>query len=138
MNIELVVKQQIKKLDDAIDEAKRVIDLCEKERNEILSQQKKTESFLRECGNLGIKRVSIRNRDDKIKESYSFPFGVMHSVFAEGEHKGWPAIWRAVEKLGVGGGSGNRDQHQLKGDELIDGIYQIKNGKWSKLKTKGE
>lgn len=48
-----------------------------------------------------------------------------------GRHNGWPAIWRAVEIVGLPGSCGNSHQYQIN-DALTTGLYKNKNGIWFK------
>lgn len=99
---------------------------------------KQTQLFLKECSKAGICKVCIQASDDSVPSSKGFPFGTNGSVFAMGDTKnGWPAIWGVCGRTGYSGSCGNADQHSLnkKGqDELIDGAYICKQGKWIKVK----
>jgi hypothetical protein len=93
-----------------------------------------TQRFLGHCEANDIKLVSICTATDKVPESKTFPFGVRGNVFAKGRGKdGWPKIWRACEDAGVGVGAGNTDQHQVDASRLVDGVYELKRGKWSRV-----
>ena len=96
-----------------------------------------TRKFLTQCSKHNIKLVSIGVRTDLIEKSKTYPFGCSGSVFAEGRTKdGWPVIWSVVSELGIGGGCGNSDQHQITQDAqsiLIDGVYEFKDKKWHKI-----
>jgi len=90
----------------------------------------KTEEFLNSCTEHGIKVVSIGTETDLIKSSKKFPFNHSGSIFADEEFNGWPAIWRVGEKTGVGDGCGNSGQHQSNNENLIEGVYALRDGKW--------
>lgn len=96
-----------------------------------------TDKFLKLCKKYKIKEVCIMAKNEIIKESMAFPFGVDDSVFANGVDKdGFPQIWNVVEDMNISGGCGNYNQHSI--DEvgrakLINGTYQFKDGKWNKL-----
>jgi hypothetical protein len=45
----------------------------------------------------------------------------------------WPAIWDIVDKLGIKNGAGNSDQHQVKLNILIKGVYIFDNRYWKQI-----
>jgi hypothetical protein len=98
-----------------------------------------TEKFLDACREEGLKKIAIGVSHDSIPESVSFPFGPDNSVFSNRKNSklsGSPAIWEVVRKLGISGGCGNGDQHQLTIEgkaRLIDGVYHLKDGSWKKV-----
>lgn len=95
-----------------------------------------TSKFLDCCERYNISLVSIGVRTDKIKNCANHPFSCDGSVFAEGKYNGWPAIWYVVGEMGISGGAGNTDQHQISRKaktDLIDGVYSLKNGVWEKV-----
>lgn len=99
--------------------------------------EKQTATFLKKCSEFGIEKVSIGKHPGE-----SWPFGGAGNVFTfsdertpktKGHSAGWPAIWGVVEELGISTGCGNTDQHNVgKGENLMEGIYQMKNGKWTR------
>lgn len=122
------IKQEIKNLEEKAD--KLAIAYAEAEDF--------TNKFLSRCSAHKIKLVSIGVETDLIEASSTYPWGCSGSVFAEGRTKdGWPAIWSVVSELGISGGAGNSDQHQINRDaqsRLIDGVYEFKDKKWHKIK----
>ena len=92
-----------------------------------------TERFLTECAKAGIRKVAIG------KAPPSWPFEGSGSVFTFGnarDKSDWPAIWGVVNRLKIGGGCGNTDQHQISAEgqrSLIDGTYKLKDGVWSRV-----
>lgn len=96
-----------------------------------------TDKFLKCCSKHKIKAVCINTSNEIVKESTTFAFGCYNSVFASGNTtNGTPAIWAVCEELGISGGCGNHDQHQLNRTamaKLVDGAYQYKDGKWNKI-----
>ena len=100
-----------------------------------------TVKFLEDCATSGLTKVSIRRSHKSIPESQSFPFGPGSSVFGIGpiskggscDKHGWPAIWGCVERSGFGAGCGGKNQYQIKGDSLIDGVYHLKKGCWKRV-----
>lgn len=94
--------------------------------NQLKTAKKETFTFLKKCEAVGIKCVSIGKRTKRIKSSESWPFSADDSVFAEGRGKdGWPLIWKVAS-----GGCGNHDQHSNDNSKLIDGVYELRAGKW--------
>lgn len=89
-----------------------------------------TQEFLNKCGKAGIKGVSVGVRSDKIEATKHYPFGCHSSVFQSPSgvrgKDGWVAIWGVVKEMGISGGCGNPDQHQVSGDNLIQGVYELK------------
>lgn len=104
-------------------------------KDEYLSCKKFTASFLSECGKSGISKVAIQRAHKSIPKSASFVFGVNNSVFTNDQHdeNGWPAIWGVVERIGIGMGCGNSNQHQIDARRLVDGVYHLKDGAWNKI-----
>jgi hypothetical protein len=121
-SMENEIKQAVVKLADMKKELKECVNF--------------TGKFLKTCEELGIDKVAICVSHPSVKTSVGFTFGPANSVFASGEHDGWPAIWHATEKAGVSGGCGNHNQHSLNNvgmAKLIDGCYHLSNGKWKKV-----
>lgn len=93
-----------------------------------------TEKFLETCRKEGLKKIAIGVSHKSLPQSVSFPFGPDGSVFSDSKTSKFdrPAIWEVVGQLGISGGCGNGDQHQLTREgqaQLIDGAYHLKNGK---------
>jgi len=134
MNLKQTCDYKIDDLQTAIDsasskiqEAKNAISLIEKARD-------KTEEFLKACAEVGITKLSVGTMHKSIPSTKNWPFGHSGSVFAfqpKGASKGWPPIWGVCEKFGYSG-CGNSDQYQ-GGEDLIDGVYHLRGGKWSKV-----
>jgi hypothetical protein len=107
-------------------------------KQELVEARKFTQIFLNECGKQGIKRVSIGVVSDKVPatKGWNYPEG---SVFQfpsgkKGNKVGsWVAIWDVVEKLGISGGCGNGDQHQVANDNLVEGVFELKGKMWRKI-----
>lgn len=97
-----------------------------------------TEKFLKECAKKGITRIAIQEYDNDLKSCKNWPFEYDNNVFTnEAKTSEWPAIWGVLKKFGIDGGCGNSMQHNLneKGQALlVDGVYQLKAGKWLKVK----
>jgi hypothetical protein len=108
---------------------------------EFAKAKKFTGEFLDSCAASGITKVAIGVSHKSIKSSTVHPFGAGGSVFAFQPKKvrdktTWPPTWRVVERMGISGGCGNSDQHQLSADgrdSLIDGVYHLKSGAWMKI-----
>jgi len=96
-----------------------------------------TQKFLNKCGKAGYTRISIGKRSNKVSSSKGWTFGTSSSVFGfpSGikDKTGWCAIWGIVEELGISGGCGNADQHQVSEDNLIEGVFQLKGKKWMRI-----
>lgn len=105
----------------------------------------KTSDFLGKCAAVGYDRVSIGKKHKSIPYTESWPFEFNGSVFAfasgreyktQPQQDRWPAIWGIVGDCGYGGGAGNSHQYQLNSaarNELIDGVYHLRKGKWIKV-----
>ena len=121
------------------DELKKQIECLEAKANSLAEAYAEAEDFtlrfLKCCSKHNIKLVSIGKRTDLIESAKGFPFGCGNSVFADGRDRdGWPTIWGVVEEMGISGGVGNTGQHQVNCDaKLIDGVYEFKDKKWSKI-----
>lgn len=95
-----------------------------------------TGEFLDECAKTGMTKVGIQKTHKSIPTSVTFPFGSCGNIFGAGRDKtGWPAIWGVVERCGISRGCGNTDQHQANCENLIDGVYHLRKGKWFRLKN---
>ena len=93
-----------------------------------------TMTFLEACQKNGISIVSIQTKTDLIPETKTFPFGVRGSVFSDDVSVGgWPAIWLAVRDAGLQDGCGNGNQMQTNCSKLVDGVYELKDGKWRRI-----
>ncbi len=129
MDMERTVKQ--------IKERQEALNIFVKETCDKLEEAgKATAKFLDLCLQSDIKLVSVCRKTEKIPQTKTFPFGVYESVFtleSARSANGCPAIWGVVEKAGISGGAGNTAQHQIKGDTLIEGVYQFSRGKWRKV-----
>lgn len=126
--------------DKKFEQVYKEIDDLKKEYNNLYIAYKEarnfTEEFLDCCEKVGIKKVGIRDYDESFK-AYPFTFGQYESVFADEYFNGWPAIWKVCSDLKIGGGAGNGGQCQLNTEactRLIDGIYELKDGNWKKIK----
>lgn len=104
-----------------------------------------THDFLEMCKEYDIQLVSIGKKTEKIPATINWPFGHKGSVFTNEayemvktrenddsvtERKGYPAIWRVVSKAGISGGCGNSHQHQVRDANLIEGVFELKDGVW--------
>lgn len=93
-----------------------------------------TKRLLRACTAVKIKAVTIRCTHKRVPQSLSLPaHAALDSVVAAGNAKvnGWPALWAALEKVGLRGGCGNGNQMQVRSDaDLTDGFYEIIDGAW--------
>ena len=95
-----------------------------------------TAKLLAMCAEKGITKVSIGKKNESVPASVTFPFGCDGSVFTYSPKKnrgnGCPPIWSICASLGVSSGAGNTDQHQIKSDKVLDGVYHLRGGKWFK------
>ena len=103
-------------------------------KKQLADAKKFTSKFLDECVKSGIKKVGI----SKTIPEVDWPFETGNgSVFGIGRDKtGWPAIWGVAERMGISYGGGNTGQHQANTSRLIDGIFELKKGKWIKIEDK--
>ncbi|MFA5990466.1 MAG: hypothetical protein WC803_12795 [Sphingomonas sp.] len=96
-----------------------------------------TQKFLNKCGEAGITGVSVGMKSDKIESTKHYPFECYGSVFQSPSgtrgKDGWVAIWGVVSEMGISGGCGNTDQHQVSNDNLISGVYELKERTWRKV-----
>ena len=91
-----------------------------------------TAKFLDECERSGIKRVGV----GRLPKNKTWTFGPSGSVFTFGgerDKSGCPAIWGVVTRLKISNGAGNSDQHQANLSNLIDGVYELREGNWRKM-----
>lgn len=108
-------------------------------KSELASARAFTERFLDDCASTGINKVAIRKSHKSVPPSVGFTFGPHSSVFQPRnvrDSDGWPAIWGVVKRMGISGGCGNSDQHQIVDEPdrtLIDGVYHLRNGRWKRV-----
>ena len=129
MNFEYKINQAVTEAEKAL---KQALELQEKYND----AKDFTAKFLDECLQRGIKKVSVGKRHKSIPASIDWPFGEQGSVFqmSDVRENGFPAIWGVCNKLGISGGAGNTDQHQIKSDtNIVDGVYHFKSGSWLKV-----
>lgn len=92
--------------------------------------EKQTADFLKRCAKAGYTKISVGKRT---KENNGWPFGTQGSVwgFPE-EHRidDWPAIWKITKDMNISQGAGNGHQHQVGNENLMEGVYELKNGYW--------
>lgn len=94
-----------------------------------------TEKLLSTCGKAGIEKVSIGMRDDSIPSCKGWPFAFTGSVFTlPVKGSDWPAIWSCVRDAGFEMGCGNSDQASIDPELFVDGVYELKKGKWIKIR----
>ena len=126
MNFERKIQSAINAAEEATKKANALMD-------EYAELKDFTAIFLACCESHGIKTVSINTYTKLIEacKGWSYADG---SVFADERDGTWPAIWAVCSEMDVGGGCGNSGQHQLKYNaRLIDGVYRLENGNWTKL-----
>lgn len=94
----------------------------------------KTEALLAIASDVGVTALSIGKKHPLVGNE-GWPFGYAGSVFTSktDEVNGWPAAWHITQKAGIGGGSGNSGQHQADTSELIDGVYECRDGVWARI-----
>lgn len=94
----------------------------------------KTEELLEIASSVGVELVSIGKKTDLIDSTKHFNYA-SGSIFTptENRHGHWPAAWHIAEKAGVSYGAGNNGQHQAHTSDLIDGVYECRNGQWSRI-----
>lgn len=94
----------------------------------------KTEELLAIASEVGVTAVSIGKKHTLVGNE-GWPFGFTGSIFTpkDAEHEGWPAAWHIARKAGVSGGAGNGGQHQVDTSNLIDGVYECRDGVWSRV-----
>jgi hypothetical protein len=118
-------------------EIKNIEDKLKEIKISLKSAEKFTQEFLNECGKEGITGVSVGVKSDRIEATKDFSFGCNNSVFQSPSgtigKDGWVAIWGVVERMGISGGCGNSDQHQVSNDNLIQGVYELKGKNWRKV-----
>ena len=106
-------------------------------KKQLKDAEKQTAVFLNKCAEYKIDKVSIGKHPGKDwpfnGSGNVFTFGDKRSPESKGHRSSWPAIWGVVEECGISNGCGNTDQHNVgNGENLMEGIYQLKKGKWSR------
>lgn len=97
-----------------------------------------TGKFLSKCSELKIKAVCVGVRHSIVPSSMTYPFGADGSVFAEGnDENGRVLAWQICEDMGIAGGCGNPGQHQADIENILEGAYLYKKGKWQKVDEVG-
>jgi len=94
----------------------------------------KTEELLAIASEVGVTSVSI-GKVHPLVGNESWSFSASGAIFTpkEDRHNGWPAAWHIAEKAGVSNGAGNSGQHQADTSNLIDGVYECRDGNWARV-----
>lgn len=94
-----------------------------------------TDKFLNKCKQLGLSRVAvgIADQDTDGAKGWNGGYGM---VFSNDHRTGtWPTIWKVIEDMQMEGGCGNSNQYQSSSvHRLVDGVYELKDGNWIKLR----
>lgn len=98
----------------------------------------KTQELLAIAASVGTTVVSI-GKKHPLTDNKSWPFGTSGSIFTPKADKvnGYPASWHIASKAGVSFGCGNGNQHQVKDEHLIDGVYECRDGQWARIDVEG-
>ena len=125
------------KLDQLKSLAEQISTETEAECAKIIDAIKRTGEFLDTCQAMGLTSVGINDIPKKLMNDW--PFRATGNAFGTGpqyqrkKHGGLPQIWEVARIHNVHGGCGNLNQVQLIHDApLIDGVYTLRSGKWSK------
>lgn len=94
----------------------------------------KTQELLAVAASVGTTVVSIGKKHPRV-ENEDWPFGVSGSIFTPPKdyHNGTPTAWIIARQVGVAAGAGNTGQHQIRTENLIDGVYECRDGQWSRI-----
>lgn len=87
----------------------------------------------------GVTAVSVGKKHPRVGNE-DWPFGAGGSIFTPKDERinNWPAAWHLAEAMGISYGGGNPGQHQAKIEELIEGVYEIRKGKWHRIDLEDE
>ncbi len=111
--LELEVKAALTKLKDAEALTARVLAIAEKYGETIVGINKSDERL-----------VGSKDWDGR---------GMGHCLFAVGlDEGGYPNVWRIAEEAGIYAGCGNYNQAQIIAECVVDGVYELRDGKWSR------
>lgn len=94
----------------------------------------RTASLLGIAKDNGVTAVSIGKKHPRVGNE-DWEFGTAGSIFTPKEERinDWPAAWHLAEAMGISWGAGNPGQHQANIEELIEGVYEIRKGKWHRI-----
>jgi len=94
----------------------------------------RTAKLLAIAKEIGVTAVSVGKKHARVGNE-SFPFGAGGSIFTPPDERidGRPAAWHLAEIMGISHGAGNTGQHQADIEELIEGVYEIRKGKWYRI-----
>lgn len=149
MNIDseiIRLKSDLRSLETKMNEKKNEIESAKKKIKDLESKYKAAKEFTKKllvnCSRKGITKVAINKKSKKVPASVDWPFSYIHNdIFTfipkKNRIEGFPPIWEIVDKMGISGGCGNGDQHSLSeegSERLIDGVYEVRKGKWKKIK----
>lgn len=119
---------------------KRIAELQEEAamiRTDLVKAGEFTDLFLNKCAERNITRVAVGIADPETDGAKGWNGGY-GMVFSNDVCAGtWPAIWGAVEAMGISSGCGNSNQHQISQEgiaKLVDGVYELKDGKWRMIR----
>ena len=97
-----------------------------------------TAILLDKAKNMGIKALGINKTSKKTQDKpWQDMNGRGHGIFAKKltNRNGWPVVWQLAEEADIYAGCGNYQQAQIKYEksaQLVDGIYELKDGIWIK------
>lgn len=100
---------------------------------ELVAATGKTAELLEIAAEAGVSAVSIGKIHERVgNERWAYGDGAIFTPVDE-RVGGWPAAWHIAERAGVSCGAGNTGQHQADISGLIDGVYECRNGLWTRI-----
>lgn len=96
--------------------------------------RRKTAQLLHVAKDNNVTAVSIGKVHPRVgNEKWGFSGG--GSIFTPPDERveGRPAAWVIAEAIGISHGCGNAGQHQADLSQLVDGVYECRNGEWYRI-----
>ena len=124
--------------ENALDLAESVLESAQQSARTVLADlahaKTKTAELLEIARAAGVTAVGISKTHPRLgNEHWGQRGGGAIFTPVDEEVNGWPAAWHVAEKAGVGFGCGNPGQHQARTKNLIDGVYEVRDGLWSRI-----
>lgn len=131
-NFEYKLDRATAQLTSAQSDAQGVLSALEYARQKTAEVLAIAESVGTTAISIGMKHPIVNNED--------WPFGASGSIFTPLADRvnGWPSAWRIAEKAGISAGAGNSGQHQTDNSQLVDGVYELRDGAWQRIDLAAE
>ena len=122
---------QVERLEDRAEAVKRELAILGVQLD---TARRNTSRLLESAKGLGVTAVSIGKHHARVGNE-GWKFRTTGSIFTPPNERvdGRPAAWVIAEAMGISQGAGNTGQHQADLSQLVDGVYECRNGEWYRI-----